>query len=137
MDNSLPSAASTGHRVWVIPDGYIPQLPPDSTPGPTGYLSHECLCVLNTNSQDALLRLEIYFEDREPVVVEPVVVRARRSKHLYLDQLQIAGQTAIPCGCPYSLLVRSSAPVVVQMSRLDTTQPNMAFLSSMGFPLDA
>ena len=35
-----------------------------------------------------------------------------------------------------SISIESSEPIVVQMSRLDTTQSNMAFLSTMGHGVD-
>jgi hypothetical protein len=47
----------------------------------------------------------------------------------------IGRKPAIDQGCPYSILVEADVPVVVQMSRLDTTQSNMAFLSTMAFPI--
>ena len=125
-----------GCKMWIVPDGYVPDLVEGEQPGPTGYISHECACVLNTTSKDAQLELTIYFEDRDPIIINDIVVAARRSKHLRMDELKRDGEPAIPRGCPYSLLVKSDVPIVVQMSRLDTTQANMAFLSTMGYAID-
>lgn len=116
-----------GHTYWVIPDGYIP---PDSS----GSLeSHESVCVLNTGAEEAVLQVTVYFEDREPL--EGIVCRvpARRTKHIRTASLQ-AGEERIPAGVPYAMTVTSNVPVIVQYSRLDTTQPELALMSVMAYP---
>ncbi|MBM3891372.1 MAG: hypothetical protein FJ388_19845, partial [Verrucomicrobia bacterium] len=45
------------------------------------------------------------------------------------------GGFEVPAGVPYALRVESDVPVVVQHSRLDTTQPNCASLSVMAHPI--
>jgi len=127
---------SLGEKCWVVPDGYIPQTTDGGSNNLSGYISHECVCILNSGSKDARIELSIYFEDAEPKFVEGIVVPAQRSCHLRMDQLQTDGQPVIERATPYSLIVNSSEPVVVQMSRLDTTQNNMAFLSTMCFPVN-
>ncbi|HIW33619.1 MAG TPA: hypothetical protein IAA29_12620, partial [Candidatus Paenibacillus intestinavium] len=65
-----------GEKHWMIPDGYIP-------PTSTGELvSHESICVLNTSSEQALIAITIFFEDREPIEDIEVVVAGRRTKHI-------------------------------------------------------
>ena len=53
-----------------------------------------------------------------------------------MDELKVDGKLAVLRAKLYSLVVKGSGPVNVQMSRLDTTQVNMAFLSTMTFPVD-
>ena len=125
-----------GRKCWIVPDGYIPTVTDHDKQNRSGYLSHECICILNTGPDDVEITLSIYFEDRDPVFFEDVCVTAQRSCHLRMDGLEREGQPVIPPGKPYSLIIHSSEPVVVQMSRLDTTQNNMAFLSTMGFPVE-
>ncbi|MDM5279980.1 sensory rhodopsin transducer [Paenibacillus silvae] len=129
-DNRIPSGPSAnGHTYWVIPDGYIP---PDSC----GTLeSHESICVLNTGGTDAALEITIYFEDREPLENMQAVVPARRTKHIRTASLR-SGEEAIPPGVPYAITVASNVPVIIQYSRLDTTQPELALMSVMAYPLD-
>jgi Uncharacterized protein conserved in bacteria len=117
-----------GEKHWVIPDGYIP---PDSTGSLT---SHESVCVLNTSSEEALIRFTIFFEDREPMEDIPVVVPGRRTKHIRTSSLVKDGLT-IPAGVPYAIELRSDIPVIVQYSRLDSTQAANALMSTMGYPL--
>ncbi|WDQ34294.1 sensory rhodopsin transducer [Paenibacillus marchantiae] len=122
------SSTATGHTYWVIPDGYIP---PDSS----GSLeSHESICVLNTGIVDAQLQITIYFEDREPLEDIVAEVPARRTKHIRTASLR-SGEQLIPPGVPYAITVSSNVPVIVQYSRLDTTQPELALMSVMAFPL--
>lgn len=117
--------AGSGWNVWYIPDGYIP-------PRSTGELiSHEAVCVLNPAAGSAAVRVTVYFEDREPLECDPVVVPGRRTKHIRTSSLERAGER-IPPGVPYAMEVRSDAPIIVQYSRLDATQPANALMTTMG-----
>ena len=60
-----------GARVWLIPDGYLPERSQGDQP------SHEAICVLNTGLRDATLRITFYFEDRPPLRDVEVVVARR------------------------------------------------------------
>ncbi|MFK0526239.1 sensory rhodopsin transducer [Paenibacillus illinoisensis] len=122
------AAVPTGHTYWVIPDGYIP---PDSR----GSLeSHESICVLNTGLEDAKLDITIFFEDREPLENIEAIVLGRRTSHIRTALLH-SGDQSIPAGVPYAITVSSNVPVIIQYSRLDTTQPELALMSVMAFPL--
>lgn len=117
-----------GEKHWIIPDGYIPPLS-------TGELvSHESICILNCNQEAATIYITIYFEDRNPIERIPVIVQGKRSNHLRTSTLEQEG-TFIPVGIPYSIEVESDRPIIVQYSRLDSTQPGLALLSTMGYPL--
>ncbi|WP_340400410.1 sensory rhodopsin transducer [Paenibacillus sp. FSL H8-0079] len=120
--------AATGHTYWVIPDGYIP-------PKSSGTLeSHESICVLNTGATDAELHITIYFEDRDPLEDIVAEVPARRTKHIRTASLR-SGEQSIPSGVPYAITVSSNIPVIIQYSRLDTTQPELALMSVIAFPI--
>lgn len=125
-----------GKKCWVVPDGYIPLTTEQDKENRSGYLSHECACILNAGDADAAITLTVYFEKNEPVVIDDVIVGAQRCLHLRMDELTRNGKPVIERGVPYGLVVTSSQPVVVQMSRLDTTQNNMAFLSTMAHGID-
>ena len=56
----------TTYSRWLISDMYYPS---ESIEGPIK--SHEAICVLNTNDQDAGLTITLYFEDREPMQLAP------------------------------------------------------------------
>ncbi|SDZ31157.1 hypothetical protein SAMN05421736_109148 [Evansella caseinilytica] len=118
-----------GHSTWYIPDGYIP-------PESSGRLeSHESICVLNCNDAAAKLLITIYFEDRTPLEEIPYTIRGKRTKHIRTSELK-KKEVKIPAGVPYAMEVASDLPIIVQYSRLDSTQPELALMSTMAFPLD-
>ena len=116
-----------GARVWLVPDGFIPQESSGSQ------VSHEAICVLNTSSEEARLAISFYFEDREPVKDVVVVVPPERTRHLRTDELDGA---QIPRGVPYAMRVESSVPVVVQCSRMDTTQAALSLMTAVAYPVE-
>ncbi len=119
-----------GAKTWYIPDAYLPE-PIEVPDGP--YFGHESICVLNTNEKDAKLELDFYFEDREPVLGVAVTIPAQRSQHVRLDMKP--GGFDIPLCVPYSIRVRSDIPIIVQYSRLDTTQVQCTLMTTIAYPL--
>jgi hypothetical protein len=117
-----------GEKHWFIPDGFIP---PDSTGALT---SHESVCVLNCSSEEALIRFTIFFEDRDPIEDILVVVPGRRTKHIRTSSLAKNDQV-IPIGVPYAIEVLSDIPIIVQYSRLDSTQAENTLMSTIAYPL--
>ncbi|HET6382942.1 MAG TPA: sensory rhodopsin transducer [Armatimonadota bacterium] len=122
-----------GYRFWVVPDGYLASSP-GVPPGPSGYFSHESVCILNDGDRPAGCKLHLYFENRDPVLGIPFEVGARRSLHLRLDQVKDHAGQLLPRDLPYSLTVESDSNIVVQHSRLDCTQENLALFTTMAFP---
>lgn len=119
-----------GSYTWYVPDCYYPSI---SSPG--HYVSHESICVLNTGKLDAHIALTLYFEDREPVLGFKAVCGAERTHHIRLDKLRSETGEGIPQDVPYAVMVESDQPIVVQYSRLDTTQAEMGLMTTMAFPL--
>jgi len=119
----------TGERIWLIPDGY---LPPDST---GDLLSHESVCILNTGGKAATVAMTVYFEEREPLRGLHVTVPPERTLHVRLDRLANPDGEKIPVATPYALMLESDRPVSVQMSRLDTTQPALALMTTLAHPV--
>lgn len=111
-----------GKKTWLVADCYWPEI---TTPG--HYVSHEAICVLNTGDADAHLTVTLYFEDREPMTGFAAVCGARRTHHVRMDQLTDGNGAHVPMGVPYAALVESDVPVVCQYSRIDTTQVNETF----------
>ncbi|GMA58114.1 hypothetical protein C7445_1149 [Alicyclobacillus sacchari] len=112
---------------WYIADGYLPSFS-------TGQLeSHESLCVLNTTEQAAMLHLTVYFEDRSPIMGFRFNCPAKRTVHVRLDAVENDDGESIPRGVPYAMEIESTVPVVVQHSRMDTSQKALALFTTMGF----
>lgn len=116
-----------GKCEWLIPDAFYP------VKDHGDYVSHEAVCVLNTGKEDAEIQFTLYFEDRPPVTGFSAVCPAERTHHIRMDRIRSAEGTPVPRGVPYAMLVRSNVPVVVQYSRCDTTQPELAFMGLLAY----
>ncbi|HEV8687924.1 MAG TPA: sensory rhodopsin transducer [Gaiellaceae bacterium] len=112
-----------GKRVWYVPDAYLPIESSAAAP------SHESSCLLNAGGQDARVRFTFYFEDREPLGPVELVLNARRTQHVRLDDPAQLGGLELPRGVPYAYTVESDVPIVVQHSRLDTSAGYTLFTS--------
>lgn len=117
-----------GARVWLVPDGYIPE----ESSGEQE--SHEAVCVLNTSGKEARLSLTFYFEDRAPIKGARVVVPAERTRHFRTDRPEELGGAEVPKGVPYAVRVESSVSVTVQHSRMDTSQAALALMTTTAYP---
>jgi hypothetical protein len=122
---------SIGHRVWAIPEGYIPSR---STGPEPEFTSHETACILNAGDQDANIEITIYFNDKEPAGPYRLTVPARRTLHLRFNSLE--DPEPIPLDTDYASIIRSDVPVVVQHTRLDSRQAENALLSTIAFPVE-
>lgn len=118
-----------GKRIWFIPDGYLPKKSNGD------FTSHEAICLLNTGDKDAKIKLTFYFEDREPMDRFEAVCSARRTNHIRLDEIKDKDLNKIPRGVPYAIKVESSENIIVQHSRMDTTQAEMALMTTIAYPL--
>lgn len=117
-----------GKKIWAIPEGYIPAWSTGPAPEMT---SHEAACILNTNAQDAHVKLTIYFADREPVGPYQILVPAFRTKHIRFNNL--TDPEKIPLGLSYSSVFIADVPVVIQHTRLDSRQSENALLSTIAY----
>jgi len=121
-----------GVKEWVIAEGYIP--PTSHGPQPQ-MLSHETVCLLNTNDQDAHVEITIYYSDREPVGPYRITVPARRTKHVRFNDL--TNPEPIPKQTDYSSVIRSNIPIVAQHTRLDSRQAENALITTIAYPIAA
>jgi hypothetical protein len=81
-----------------------------------------------------MISITVFFEDREPAGPFKFTIPPRRSRHLRFNDLN--NPEVIPRDTPYASLIESNAPIIVQHTRLDSRNPNIALLSTMAFPLD-
>ncbi len=116
-----------GKKTWFIADGYMS----DTVKGE--FVSHEAVCVLNLSGETAHIDLTLYFEDRPPLRGFHATCEHERTNHIRLDkQVNDEGQT-IPRNTPYAVLVESDQPIVVQISRLDVSQPEYALMTTIAY----
>jgi hypothetical protein len=89
--------------------------------------------MLNANMAPAEVEITLYFEDREPVGPYHVTIGPKRTIHLRFNDL--ADPEPVPRDTSYSSVIRSSTPLIVQHTRLDSRDPHIALLSTMAFPV--
>lgn len=124
-------SAAVGRRRWAIAEGYIPS----GSQGPAPeLLSHETACILNSGSEDAHVRITIFYSDRDPAGPYEILVGARRTKHVRFNDLD--DPERIPRGVDYASVIESDVPVVVQHSRLDSRQAANALLTTIAYAAD-
>lgn len=119
-----------GHKIWAIPEGFIPGQSTGPAPEMT---SHETACILNTGDKDANIEITIFFTDKDPVGPYKFKVSANRTAHIRFNELN--DPQKIPRDTDYASVIKSDVPVIVQHSRLDSRQAENALLTTMAFPL--
>jgi hypothetical protein len=123
--------APIGRRRWAIAEGYIPA----ASHGPEPQLtSHETACLLNPGDRDAKVEITVFFSDREPAGPYALTVPARRTRHVRFNELE--DPEPIPRATDYASVIESDVPIVVQHTRLDSRQAELALLSTIAFAGD-
>ena len=118
-----------GRTSWAIAEGYIPGW----SHGPEPEMeSHETACLLNAGDEEAKVEITVYFDDREPAGPYELTVPPRRTKHVRFNELR--DPEPIPRDADYASVIRSSVPIVVQHTRLDSRQAENAVLSTIAYP---
>lgn len=118
-----------GRCIWAIAGGLIPR---ESTGREPEFVSADTLCFLNTGPRDALLRLTFYYPDAPPVGPYRLVVKARRTRHVRVNDL--IDPQAVPLGREYGCVVESGEPIVVQISRQDTSRAVQTIAGTLAWP---
>ena len=116
-----------GRLRWYVPDAYLPSESSHGVP------SHESACLLNTGARNARVRFTFFFEDREPLGPVELVLEARRTRHVRLDDPDALGGVELPRGVAYAYTVESDVPVVLQHSRLDTSAGAYTLFTTIGY----
>lgn len=119
-----------GKKVWLIPDTYLNSISKNSS------VSHEAICVINTSDVDADISLTLFFEDREARTDFHSSCPAMRTHHIRMDKLRNDRGEMIPRDTPYAVVVESNTPIVCQYSRLDTSEVEMALMTTIAYPVE-
>ncbi len=118
-----------GRKQWAIAEGYIP--PYSHGPSPQ-MVSHEAICILNSGDTEAHVDVLIYYEDRDAVGPYRFTIAPRRTRHLRFNNFE--DPEKIQPDTPFSSVISSDVPIVVQHTRLDSRQAENALLSTIAFP---
>jgi hypothetical protein len=117
-----------GQRRWAIVEGYIPGW----SHGPAPQLaSHETICLLNATDDEAQVEITVFFSDREPVGPYRISVPPRRTRHVRFNDL--SDPEPIPKDTDFASIIESNVPIVVQHTRLDSRQAELALLSTIAY----
>jgi hypothetical protein len=119
--------SENGGKVWYIPDCFYNSKSNGLFP------SHEAICVINPGKRDAEIDITLYFEDREPVAGFKAVCKAERTNHIRMDMLVSINGEKVPQDVPYAVKVVSNTEIIVQYSRMDTSQSEMALMTTIGY----
>ncbi|HHU88661.1 MAG TPA: hypothetical protein GXZ38_04815 [Spirochaetales bacterium] len=118
-----------GKKTWFIVDGYRPA---PNAPEGSVYSGHESIMILNVNDVAANLLIDIYYEDKDPVENIELKVPPKRIYSFRSSDIDVL-TVDLKINEQYSMRIRSDVEIVVQYGRLDVTQPNMAFLATLGY----
>ena len=119
-----------GKKIWAFADCYPPGWSSNTIPE---MQSHEAICILNATDQQAIVKVTLYFTDKEPMGPFEISVASKRTKHANLAKFS----DEIKPTMEYSLVAESNVPVVIQYTRLDSRQAENALMTTMGFSVDA
>ena len=120
-------ADGMGKKLWLIPDC---ELPPAGEGVAKG---HESVIIVNDSDRDAEIRVKLFFTDRDfdgEIVWQ--VGRGRVRCFRMNNQSDMCG-FEVPLCTQYAMKLISSENIVVQYGRLDNTQPNLAFYTTLGY----
>jgi hypothetical protein len=120
---------ATGRTMWVIAGGRIPFRSTGREPDCT---SRDELCFLNTGFAEAKVEVTLFYSDRDPVGPYKLTVPPRRVRRVRVNNL--INPEAPPLDTDYGAIVESNVPIVLQFDRTDTSRPENAILTTMGFP---
>ncbi len=116
-----------GKKEWIIPDCELPQEGEGVAKG------HESVIIVNDSDTDAKIDVSIYFTDKDPYTGIVWEVGAKRVKCFRMNNIEHMCGYKVPFETQYAMKVSSNTPIVLQYGRLDNTQANLAFYTTLGY----
>jgi Anabaena sensory rhodopsin transducer. len=110
---------------WFIPDCYL------GSKSNGENVTHEAVCILNPHDEDTVVKLTLYFEDREPADGFEINIPKRRTIHIRLDKLRDKDGNPIKRDTPYGMKIECDLKVYIQYTRVDTSQPELALMTTI------
>ena len=117
-----------GRKEWFFPDAELPPRGEDAA-----LFGHESVIILNPGDAPARVVITLYYTDREPTVLPPITVEARRVRCVRSVEGEGILGFPVATGEQYALRVSASEPVVAQYGRLDMRSGAMAFYTTPGY----
>lgn len=116
-----------GKKVWIIPDC---ELPPEGDGVAKG---HESVIIVNDCDKDAEISVKLYFTDKDAYDTIKWTVKAGRVRCFRTNNIDDMCGFEVPVGVQYAMKLVSNQEIVVQYGRLDNTQPNLAFYTTLAY----
>lgn len=120
-------ANGIGKKLWLIPDCELPQ------PGEGVAKGHESVIIVNDSDKDAEIDVKLFFTDRDFTDEIKWVVKKNRVRCFRMNRLEDMCGFEVPFETQYAMKLTSSENIVVQYGRLDNTQANLAFYTTLGY----
>ena len=120
-------ANGIGKKTWLIPDCELPQ------PGEGVAKGHESVIVVNDSDNDAVIDVKLYFTDKDFEHEIKWTVKKNRVRCFRMNRLEDMCGFEVPFETQYAMKLTSSENIVVQYGRLDNTQANLAFYTTLGY----
>jgi hypothetical protein len=121
----------TGHKTWVITGGHIPLLSTGTEPE---FTSRDTICLLNTNKQEAKVSMMIYYEDEPPAGPYKIELAASCVRHIRFNDL--VDPLPIALDKKFAAVIECDMDIVVQFTRMDTSQDKLAGFITMAYAGD-
>ncbi len=116
-----------GKKVWIIPDC---ELPPEGEGVAKG---HESVIIVNDTNKDATIAVKVFFTDKDAYEDITWTVKAGRVRCFRMNNIDDMCGFEVPIGIQYAMKLTSDREIVVQYGRLDNTQSNLAFYTTLAY----
>ncbi len=120
-----------GKLDWAFSGGRSPFLSHGNEPE---FISHDKISILNTSEEEVVLEFFIFYENEQPFGTYEVKVKPGRLRKVRFNEL--IDPAAIKLDRNYGCLIKANFPVVIQFSRMYTSQKANAIMGTMAFPAD-
>jgi hypothetical protein len=119
------------HKIWVIPGGHIPLLSTGTEPA---FTSRDQLSILNSNTTPAKISIMVYYENDPPTGPYKIELKENCVRQIRFNDL--VDPLPISLDVHFAAVIESDVPIVVQFTRMDTSQSMLAGFSTMAFAAD-
>lgn len=116
-----------GKKVWIVPDCELPKEGEGIVKG------HESVIIVNDSNTDAEINVKLYFTDREAYDNIKWTVKAGRVRCFRTNNVNDMCGFNVPFETQYAMKISSNCEIVVQYGRLDNTQSNLAFYTTLAY----
>ena len=118
---------SVGKKIWIIPDCELPK------PGEGVAKGHESVIIVNDSDVDAQINVKLFFVDKDAYEGISWTVKAGRVRCFRMNNINDMCGFEVPFETQYAMKLASNTNIVVQYGRLDNTQSNLAFYTTLGY----